>query len=151
MRHCTPRKDRIKDFWHLICTLLGMKYQNTFASYSVNDLKKAKQFYSATLGLNVEETPEGLSLHLGETDVFLYPKSDHKPATFTVLNFSVPEIEAAMKELKKQGVQFEHYREPPTDEEGIFRGEGPTIAWFKDPSGNILSIIEERTAAIKKH
>src|SRR5256885_14050068 len=123
----------------LICT-------KAFSSFSVNDLRKAKQFYGETLGLKVSEKPEGLELHANGTEIFIYPKGNHTPATFTVLNFPVDDVEKANDELLKRGVHFEHYKEGDlkTDDKGIYRGEGPKIAWFKDPAGNILSIIEEK-------
>ena len=117
-----------------------------FSSFSVKDIKQAKQFYGDTLGLEVSDTPEGgLELNTGEFSVFLYPKPNHTPASFTVLNFHVDDIEAAVKEIKGLGIQLEQYNQPDlkTDESGIFRGPGPQIAWFKDPSGNILSVLEE--------
>jgi len=118
--------------------------QNAFASFSVNDLKKAKEFYGRTLGLKVTESKEGLELHPGNTDVFIYPKSNHKPASFTVLNFLVNDIEKAVDGLKQNGVRFEQYEgEIKTDKKGIHHGEGPSIAWFKDPAGNILSVLEK--------
>jgi len=123
------------------------KEAKTFSSFSVNDLQKAKQFYGETLGLDVSETPEGLELHTADNVVFLYPKPNHTPASFTVLNFAVDDIEAAVDELTGLGVKLEHYNLPDikTDERGIARGpDGPTIAWFKDPAGNILSVLEER-------
>jgi len=123
------------------------KEAKCFSSFSVNDLPKAKQFYSQTLGLDVSETPEGLELQLDDNSVFIYPKPNHTPASFTVLNFSVDDIEAAVDELSGLGVKLEHYDLPDikTDERGIARGpHGPTIAWFKDPAGNILSVLEER-------
>ena len=123
------------------------KEAKTFSSFSVNDLQKAKQFYSETLGLDVKESPEGLELHTEDNVVFLYPKPDHTPASFTVLNFAVDDIEAAVDELNGLGVKLEHYDLPDikTDQRGIARGpHGPTIAWFKDPAGNILSVLEER-------
>ena len=117
-----------------------------FSSFSVKDLKQAKQFYGETLGLKVSDTPEGgLELNTSGASVFLYPKPNHTPASFTVLNFHVDDIEAAVKEIKALGIQLEQYNLPDmkTDESGIFRGPGPQIAWFKDPSGNILSVLEE--------
>jgi catechol 2,3-dioxygenase-like lactoylglutathione lyase family enzyme len=124
------------------------KEAESFSSFSVNNLAKAKEFYSQTLGLDVKETPEGLELHTGSNTVFLYPKPNHTPASFTVLNFSVDDIEAAVDELNGLGVQLEHYDMPDikTDERGIARGpHGPAaIAWFKDPAGNILSVLQER-------
>ena len=118
-----------------------------FSGFSVNDLKKAKEFYGGTLGLDVKETKEGLELHLeGGNTVFLYPKPNHTPASFTVLNFAVKDIEAAVDELRTLGVRLEKYDQPDlkTDAKGIMRGQGPLIAWFKDPAGNILSVIQER-------
>lgn len=118
--------------------------QNAFASFSVNDLKKAKEFYGRTLGLKVSESKEGLELHPGKTDVFIYPKPNHKPASFTVLNFLVDDIDEAVDELKQNGVKFEQYDgEIKTDNKGIHRDRGPSIAWFKDPAGNILSVLEK--------
>jgi len=115
-----------------------------FSSFSVDDLQAAKQFYGSTLGLKVKESKEGLELHPGETDVFIYPKPNHTPATFTVLNFLVDDIDTAVDELKQKGVRFEHYEgEIKTNEKGIHRDGGPSIAWFKDPSGNILSVLEK--------
>jgi len=123
------------------------KEAKSFSSYSVNDLKKAKDFYSQTLGLDIKESPEGLELHTEDTTVFLYPKPNHTPASFTVLNFSVDDIEAAVDELTGLGVSLERYDLPDikTNERGIARGpHGPAIAWFKDPAGNILSVLEEK-------
>lgn len=117
-----------------------------FASFSVNDLERAKRFYGQTLGLEFWEMPEGLQLHItGGSEIFLYPKPNHVAATFTVLNFPVNDIDQAVDELKAHGVQFEHYEgDLKTDPKGIFRGAGPTIAWFKDPAGNILSVVQQR-------
>lgn len=122
------------------------KDARAFSSFSVNDLRSAKQFYGRTLGLEVAETPEGLELHIaGGARVFLYPKPNHTPASFTVLNFPVDNIETAVDELTKRGVRFEKYEgDLETDEKGIFRGEGPKIGWFKDPAGNILSVLEAK-------
>lgn len=122
------------------------KTSRSFASFSARDLKEVKQFYCETLGLEISEMPEGLEMNLeGGTTVFIYPKSDHTPATFTVLNFAVDEIDEAVAELKRLGVTLEHYNLPglKTDEDGIMRGNGPNVAWFKDPSGNILSVVED--------
>jgi catechol 2,3-dioxygenase-like lactoylglutathione lyase family enzyme len=118
-----------------------------FSSFSVNDMNKAKEFYGETLGLKVAETPEGLELHLAGGDtVFLYPKPNHTPASFTVLNFLVKKIEEAVDELVDLGVRLEQYDLPDmkTDKRGIARGPGPQIAWFKDPAGNILSVLEAK-------
>ena len=123
------------------------KEAELFSSFSVNDLQKAKEFYGQTLGLDIKETPEGLELHTDNNTVFLYPKPNHTPASFTVLNFAVDDIEAAVDELNALGISLEHYNLPDikTDQRGIARGpQGPTIAWFKDPAGNILSVLEEK-------
>lgn len=116
-----------------------------FSSFSVNDLQKAKEFYGETLGVQVKTDAEGLELHFPGNRIFIYPKNNHVPATFTVLNFPVKDIESAVDDLSKRGVRFEKYDEGElkTDEKGIFRGDGPTIAWFKDPAGNFLSVLEE--------
>ena len=122
------------------------KDAKAFSSFSVNDLKRAKEFYGQTLGLDVKENHEGLELRTGAQSVFLYPKPNHTPASFTVLNFPVDDIETAVDELEALGVKLEHYNLPDmkTDERGIFRGQpGPQIAWFKDPAGNILSVLVE--------
>ncbi|MFS8084364.1 MAG: VOC family protein [Acidobacteriota bacterium] len=123
------------------------KDTKAFSSFSVNDLQKAKVFYGQTLGLEISEMPEGLQLKIaGGGRVFIYPKPNHVPATFTVLNFSVDDIEAAVDALSKRGVRFESYEgDIKTDEKGIHRGkEGPIIAWFKDPAGNTLSVLQDR-------
>jgi predicted enzyme related to lactoylglutathione lyase len=122
------------------------KAAKSFCSFSVNDLQKAKEFYSQTLGLDVTETQEGLELQTDKNTVFLYPKPNHTPASFTVLNFRVDDIQDAIEELTSMGVTLEHYNLPDikTDTRGIFRAPGHQIAWLKDPSGNILSVIEEQ-------
>jgi catechol 2,3-dioxygenase-like lactoylglutathione lyase family enzyme len=115
-----------------------------FASFSVDDLKRAKKFYADVLGLRVIDSPEGLDLRLDGVSAFIYPKPNHQPATFTVLNFKVDDVDRAVDELTKRGIQFEKYDMPDlkTDAKGIARGgPGPTIAWFKDPAGNILSVV----------
>ena len=120
-----------------------LETNKAFSSFSVNDLQKARQFYGETLGLKVKESPEGLELHPGQQSIFIYPKPNHEPATFTVLNFQVNDIDAVVDELKQKGVSFEQYEgEIKTDKKGIHRDNGPTIAWFKDPAGNILSVLE---------
>jgi catechol 2,3-dioxygenase-like lactoylglutathione lyase family enzyme len=122
------------------------KDSKAFSGFSVDDLSRAKQFYGETLGLDVSEEPEGLALQLGSgATVFVYPKPNHTPASFTILNFPVDDIERAVDELTQAGVEFEQYAgELQTDEKGIFRGApGPTIAWFRDPAGNILSVLEQ--------
>jgi predicted enzyme related to lactoylglutathione lyase len=123
------------------------KASKAFSSFSVDDLPKAKEFYSRKLGLKVSESAEGLELHpAGDAGVFIYPKPNHKPATFTVLNFMVDDIETAVDELKKTGVRFEKYEgEIKTDKKGIHHNGGPAIAWFKDPAGNILSVLQTDT------
>ena len=122
------------------------KDAKAFFSVSVNDLSAAKRFYSDILGLKVDEMPEGLSIQLaGGGNVFLYPKPNHEPATFTVLNFPVSDISGAVDALTQAGVVFERYEGTPQDERGIVRGPaeyGPPIAWFKDPAGNVLSVLE---------
>ena len=122
------------------------KEADSFSSFSVNDVKKAKDFYRETLGLDVSETQEGLELRTGDNTVFLYPKPNHTPASFTVLNFKVDDIEEAVEQLAAGGVELEHYNLPDlkTNERGIFAAPGHQIAWFKDPAGNILSVIEEQ-------
>lgn len=124
-----------------------LKDSKAFSGFSVDDIQKAKEFYGQTLGLDVSDEGMGiLSLHLaGGNTVIAYPKPNHTPATFTILNFPVADVDEAVDALKKRGVRFETYDEPDlkTDGKGIMRGNGPTIAWFKDPAGNILSVIEE--------
>ncbi len=120
-----------------------------FSSFSVNDSEKAKQFYSEVLGLQVSEVPEMkglLNLHIkGSESIMIYPKPNHQPATFTVLNFPVKDVEKTVDELTGKGVKFEIFddKDLKTDKKGIMRGRGPTIAWFKDPAGNFISIMEE--------
>src|SRR5213080_449156 len=121
-----------------------LQTRSAFSSFAVNDLKQAKAFYGQTLWLKVNESEMVLEIHPGDTDVFIYPKPNHTPASFTVLNFLVDDIESAVDELKKTGVRFEKYEgEIKTDEKGIHRNGGPSIAWFKDPAGNILSVLEK--------
>lgn len=123
-------------------------FKNTKAqsSFSVNDIQKAKEFYGETLGIEVASLDYGLlELHLGGgTIVMIYPKPNHTPATFTILNFPVDDVEKAVDELNKRGVIFEQYdtKDLKTNEKGIMSGNGPKIAWFKDPAGNILSVLE---------
>jgi len=125
-----------------------LKSKGVFSSFSTNDLVKTKNFYGETIGLKVDENEMGLSMRLpGGGMVFIYPKEDHQPASFTVLNFDVDDVETTVDELKSDGVSFEHY-EGMTDEDGIARG-GPDgnssdIAWFKDPAGNVLSVLESK-------
>ena len=120
---------------------------NAFSGFSVDDIGKAKEFYGRTLGLEVSESNGLLHIHLaGGTTVLVYPKPNHSPATFTILNFPVDSIDQAVQELTRRGVRFEIYNQAnlKTDENGVFRGGGPLIAWFKDPAGNILSVLEEK-------
>jgi catechol 2,3-dioxygenase-like lactoylglutathione lyase family enzyme len=120
------------------------KDTKAFSGFSVNDIPKAKEFYGQTLGLEVSEDHGLLNLHIaGGSHILIYPKPNHTPATFTILNFPVDNIEQAVDELTKRGVRFEHYEgEIKMDKKGIARGNGPNIAWFKDPAGNILSVLE---------
>ena len=123
------------------------KDTRAFSGFSVNDLAAAKAFYGQTLGLEIEESPAGLMLHIaGGNGILIYPKTDHTPATYTILNFPVDDIDQAVDALTGKGVTFERY-DNLTDERGIARGiatqQGPDIAWFKDPAGNILSVLHE--------
>ncbi|MEC4572869.1 VOC family protein [Streptomyces virginiae] len=115
-----------------------------FSGFSVDSIDAAKDFYGSTLGLRVSEDNGMLSLHLGGgADVLVYPKENHTPATFTVLNFPVPDIDRAVDDLGARGVTFERYDSFGQNEKGISRDEGgPPIAWFKDPAGNVLSVLE---------
>jgi catechol 2,3-dioxygenase-like lactoylglutathione lyase family enzyme len=124
-------------------------FTGTFSSFSADDMDEAREFYGNTLGIKVSDSEEGgLELSFPNSgSVFIYPKDDHEPATFTVLNFAVDDIDQAVDDLTERGITFESYEgELETDEKGIFRGadndNGPNIAWFKDPAGNFLSIIE---------
>jgi catechol 2,3-dioxygenase-like lactoylglutathione lyase family enzyme len=115
-----------------------------FSGFSVNDIEAARTFYGDTLGLRVSEEHGMLILHIaGDRDILVYPKQDHTPATFTILNFPVDDIEAAVDELSRRGVRFERYDHLKADDKGIFRGGGPLIAWFTDPAGNVLSVLQE--------
>jgi predicted enzyme related to lactoylglutathione lyase len=125
-----------------------LRDSKAFSGFSVNDTQKARKFYGETLGLEVTDAdmPGLLTLRLGSgAAVLIYPKPNHTPATFTILNFPVNNIEQAVDLLTERGVRFEHYEgEMKTDKKGIFRGGGPLIAWFKDPAGNILSVLEQK-------
>lgn len=125
---------------------IPFRHANPFSGFSVNDIDKAKDFYQNILGLTVTKEDMGvLAIHLDYGQILLaYPKEDHVPATYTILNFPVENIEEAVKTLKQKGVTFEHY--DYTDQDDIARNMGPLIAWFRDPSGNILSVIEEKKA-----
>jgi len=131
-----------------------LKDAKAFSGFAVDDVPRAKEFYGTTLGLEVvdaslgvdgAEVPAGLEIHLGPgTRIGIYPKPDHTPATFTILNFMVEDIERSVDELSARGVRFEHYEMPKTDAKGIHRTpEVRPVAWFRDPAGNILSIIQE--------
>lgn len=124
------------------------KLDESFSTYSIDDVGEARSFYADTLGIDVTDEKEGgIGLNLAGRSVYLYPKEDHKPAAFTVLNLAVDDIDEAVDELKSRGIEFESYDgDIATDDNGIFRGgekgQGPNIAWFKDPADNIISVIE---------
>lgn len=123
------------------------KDTKAFSSFSVDDLIRAREFYEQILGLEVAADPAGLMLKIaGGHDIFIYPKENHQPATYTVLNFPVDDIDEAVYELLQRGIVFEQY-DNITDKKGVARGfpddQGPDIAWFKDPAGNILSVLEQ--------
>ncbi|TMC97649.1 MAG: VOC family protein [Chloroflexi bacterium] len=121
-----------------------LRDSRAFSGFSSNDVAKAKAFYAEKLGLEVTEDHGMLTLHLaGGGKVIVYPKPNHEPATFTVLNFPVKDIEGTIDGLAKARIQFERYEGMDQDSRGISRGGGPLIAWFKDPAGNILSIIQD--------
>lgn len=129
-----------------------LKKTHAFSSFAVDDIARAKQFYGQTLGLTVTDDKEGtLWIRIGGSaaddkhGVLVYPKEPHTPASFTVLNFPVDDIERAVETLTERGVSFERYAgtEMETDDKGIFRGGGPLIAWFKDPAGNVLSVLQK--------
>jgi catechol 2,3-dioxygenase-like lactoylglutathione lyase family enzyme len=114
-----------------------------FSGFAVNDLEAARQFYAETLGLKTSEEHGLLTLHLaGDRDTVVYPKPDHTPANYTILNFPVDDIETAVDELVSRGVRFERYDGFEQDDKGIDRTGGPSIAWFKDPAGNVLSVLQ---------
>lgn len=124
-----------------------LTHSKTFSGFSTDKIETVNDFYSKTLGLKTEVNSMGiLELHFDNgQNVIIYPKPNHTPATFTVLNFTVENIEETVTELTNAGVRFEHYNgEIKTDEKGILQGNGPKIAWFKDPAGNILSVIEQK-------
>jgi predicted enzyme related to lactoylglutathione lyase len=120
------------------------KDTKAFSGFSVDDISAAKRFYGETLGIEVTEENGLLSLHIaGSNPTIAYPKPNHVPASFTILNFPVPDIEIAVEQLGERGVSFQLYEGMGQDEHGIFRGGGPLIAWFKDPAGNILSVLQQ--------
>jgi catechol 2,3-dioxygenase-like lactoylglutathione lyase family enzyme len=116
-----------------------------FSGFAVDDLEKAREFYGETLGLKTSEEHGLLTLHLaGDRPTLVYPKPDHTPADYTILNFPVDDIDEAVDALAARGVQVERYDGMEQDEKGIMRAGGPYIAWFKDPAGNVLSVLQER-------
>ena len=124
-----------------------LKHKKAFSSFSSDSLSKAKEFYGNMLGLKVSESDEGLELEIGSGNlVFIYPKSNHTPATHTVLNFIVDDVDKTVDYLNSIGIQLEQFEGFKTDEKGIFYSkEGPPkIGWFRDPAGNILSILQEK-------
>jgi catechol 2,3-dioxygenase-like lactoylglutathione lyase family enzyme len=122
-------------------------FENTkaFSGFAVDDLEQARQFYTGALGIPTSEQYGLMTLHLaGGRDTLIYPKAGHTPATYTILNFPVDDIDNAVDELAARGVRFERYEGAEQDEKGISRGGGPYIAWFTDPAGNILAVLQER-------
>jgi predicted enzyme related to lactoylglutathione lyase len=116
-----------------------------FSGFAVDDMEKARQFYGETLGIRTSEEYGLMTLHLaGGRDTLVYPKPGHVPASYTILNFVVDDIDEAVDQLAGRGVQFERYEFMGQDEQGINRAGGPYIAWFKDPAGNILAVLQER-------
>jgi catechol 2,3-dioxygenase-like lactoylglutathione lyase family enzyme len=114
-----------------------------FSGFAVPDVEQAKRFYGETLGLRVSEEDGMLALHIaGSRDIVVYPKDDHTPASYTILNFPVEDVEGTVDALTERGVRFERYEGFDQDDKGVFHGGGPLIAWFKDPAGNILSVIQ---------
>jgi catechol 2,3-dioxygenase-like lactoylglutathione lyase family enzyme len=117
---------------------------DAYSGFATDDIEAARRFYGEVLGMEVGEENGMLSLSIGAgKQILVYPKPDHEPATYTILNFPVDDVEQAVDELARAGVQFEHYDDPDltTDAKGIMRGNGPDIAWFRDPAGNILSVL----------
>jgi catechol 2,3-dioxygenase-like lactoylglutathione lyase family enzyme len=123
-------------------------FENTkaFSGFAVDDMDKAREFYGQTLGIRTSDEYGLMTLHLagGDRPTLVYPKPNHTPADYTILNFPVDDIDRAVDELAGRGVQMERYDEFEQDERGIMRAEGPYIAWFRDPAGNILSVLQER-------
>jgi catechol 2,3-dioxygenase-like lactoylglutathione lyase family enzyme len=121
------------------------KDTKAFSGFAVDDVQKAREFYGDTLGLKTSEEYGLLTLHIaGDRPTLVYPKPGHTPADYTILNFPVDDIDKAVDELTARGVRFEKYEGFDQDEKGIGRGEGPYIAWFKDPAGNVLSVLQEK-------
>jgi catechol 2,3-dioxygenase-like lactoylglutathione lyase family enzyme len=125
---------------------MSLSTSTAFSGFAVPDTAAARAFYADTLGLEVSEEYGLLTLHLngGERPTLIYPKPDHAPAAYTILNFKVDDIEAAVDALAARGVEFERYDGMEQDERGIMRGGGPFIAWFTDPAGNILAVLQDR-------
>jgi len=122
-----------------------LEHSKAFSGFSVDDMPAAKKFYSETLGLDVSEENGMLWLRVtGDDGILVYPKPEHTPASFTILNFAVDDIDTAVDELTARGVRFERYDDFDLDDKGIFRGGGPYIAWFTDPAGNVLSVLQDR-------
>ncbi len=122
-----------------------LEHSKAFSGFSVDDMPAAKKFYSETLGLDVSEENGMLWLRVtGDDGILVYPKPEHTPASFTILNFAVDDIDTAVDELTARGVRFERYNDFDLDDKGIFRGGGPYIAWFTDPAGNVLSVLQDR-------
>lgn len=120
------------------------KDSKAFSGFAVDDLEAAKRFYGETLEVELEEAGPGLSLKAGgDRPIFVYPKPGHTPAEYTILNFPVDDIDAAVDELESRGVEMLRYEGFDQDEKGIMRDQGPNIAWFTDPAGNVLSVIEQ--------
>jgi len=121
------------------------KDTRAFSGFAVPDMEQARAFYGETLGLETSEEYGLMTLHLaGARPTLVYPKPDHTPASYTILNFPVDDIDAAVDALTERGVVFERYEGSEQDEKGIHRGEGPYIAWFTDPAGNVLSVLQEK-------
>ena len=123
---------------------MTLAYTRAFSGFAVNDLQKAREFYSETLGLNTSEADDLLTLHLaGDRDTLIYPKPDFVPATYTILNFEVDDIEKTVDDLNARGVKFERYDGMKQDERGIHKDGGRLIAWFTDPAGNVISVLQQ--------
>ena len=123
---------------------MTLEYTRAFSGFAVNDLQKAREFYSETLGLNTSEANDLLTLHLaGDRDTLIYPKPDFVPATYTILNFEVDDIEKTVDDLNARGVKFERYDGMKQDERGIHKDGGLLIAWFTDPAGNVISVLQQ--------
>jgi catechol 2,3-dioxygenase-like lactoylglutathione lyase family enzyme len=121
------------------------KDTKAYSGFAVDDVQKAREFYGDTLGLKTSEEYGLLTLHIaGDRPTLVYPKPNHIPADYTILNFPVDDIDKAVDELTARGVRFEEYEGFEQDEKGIARGEGPYIAWFRDPAGNVLSVLQEK-------